>query len=107
MSIISVTGQEEFTTAVLKADKPIIVDFWATWCGPCKMVAPELEAIATEYEGKADIVKVNVDENQALAGQYSIMSIPTLIFFQGGKEVSRITGYRPRKDIAQSLEKLL
>jgi thioredoxin 1 len=71
------------------------------------MVAPEVEAVAAEYEGRASVAKVNVDEQQELAGQYSVMSIPTLILFKGGKEISRITGYRPRKDIAAALEKIV
>ncbi|HWR39538.1 MAG TPA: thioredoxin [Patescibacteria group bacterium] len=107
MAILSVVGQTQFETDVLKAEKPVVVDFWAAWCGPCKMVAPELEAVETEYEGQAVVAKVNVDENQPLAAKYNVMSIPTMIFFKDGKEASRITGYRPRKDIAQALENLL
>ena len=107
MATVAINGLTQFEADVLKAEKPVVVDFWASWCGPCKMVAPELDAVAEEYAEKALVVKVNVDENQALAGKYSVMSIPTLIFFQGGKEMNRITGYRPRKDIAQALEKLL
>lgn len=106
MSIITITNAVEFNDNVIKAGKPVLVDFWAPWCGPCKMVGPEVEAVAKNFEGRADVAKINVDEQQELASQYNVMSIPTLVFFKGGSEVARITGYRPQKDIAAALEKL-
>ena len=105
--MLTITNANEFNEAVLKSDKPALVDFWAPWCGPCKMVAPEVEAVAKNFEGRAVVAKLNVDENQDLAGQYNVMSIPTLIVFKGGNEVGRITGYRPQKDINDMLEKVL
>lgn len=105
--MLTITNVNEFNEAVLKSDKPALVDFWAPWCGPCKMVAPEVEAVAKNFEGRAVVAKVNVDENQDLASHYNVMSIPTLIVFKDGKEVGRITGYRPQKDINDMLEKVL
>jgi len=105
--MLSITNVTEFNEEVLKSDKPALVDFWAPWCGPCKMVAPEVEAIAKNFEGRAVVAKVNVDEQQDLASHYNVMSIPTLVVFKAGSEVGRITGYRPQKDIADILEKAL
>ncbi len=104
MSILNIANENEFNDKVLKADKPALVDFWAPWCGPCKMVAPEVEAVAQSYEGKAVIAKVNVDEQQRLASQYNVMGIPTVLVFKGGKEVNRIVGYRPRKDLSAAID---
>lgn len=104
MSILNIANENEFADKVLKADKPALVDFWAPWCGPCKMVAPEVEAIAQSYEGKAVIAKVNVDEQQKLASQYNVMGIPTVLVFKDGKEVNRIVGYRPRKDLSAAID---
>lgn len=90
MSVLHLT-QSEFTAKL--ADAPIaMVDFWATWCGPCKMLAPAVEDLGAKYEGKAVIAKVDVDENQGLAAKYGVMSIPTVIFFQNGVEVDRKVG---------------
>ncbi|QDR80177.1 thioredoxin [Sporomusa termitida] len=107
MSELTITSTGQFNDAVLKADKPVLVDFWAPWCGPCKMVAPEVAAIAQKFAGRAVVAKVNIDEQQALASQYNVMSIPTLIIFKAGSEVGRITGFRPQKDIGDMLEKVL
>lgn len=74
--------ESDFETEVLGADKPVLVDFWAPWCGPCRMVGPEVEAVAAEYAGRANVVKINVDEQPELAGRYGIMSIPTIIVFK-------------------------
>ncbi|MDF2568524.1 MAG: trxA 1 [Sporomusa sp.] len=107
MSLLTIASMTEFNDAVLKSDKPVLVDFWAPWCGPCKMVAPEVEAVAKNFEGRAVVAKVNIDEQQDLASQYNVMSIPTLVVFKGGSEVSRITGFRPQKDIGDTLEKAI
>src|SRR5690242_1187266 len=85
-------------------DKPVLVDFWAAWCGPCKMVAPILEQIGEEQSDKLRVVKVDVDENQRVSGQYGIMSIPTIVLFKGGTEVKRIVGYRPKDYILSQLQ---
>ncbi len=106
MSVINISSPAEFTQTIA-ADKPVLVDFWASWCGPCKMVAPEIEAVAEEYEGKAVIAKVNIDEQAELASQYNVMSIPTILIFKAGQEVNRLVGYRPRKDFSVALEKNL
>ncbi|QJW47387.1 thioredoxin [bacterium BFN5] len=104
MAVININGEADFNEKVLKADKPTLVDFWAPWCGPCKMVGPEVEALADIYEGKAVIAKVNVDENQQLAGKYNVMGVPTLIVLKNGEEVNRIVGYRPRKELSSALD---
>ena len=107
MSVITINSASEFNDNVLNSDKPVLVDFWAPWCGPCKMVAPELEAVAEEYEDKAVVVKINVDEQQQLASQYDVMSIPTLLIVKDGKEVNRLVGYRPRKDLMDAIDKII
>lgn len=97
----------EFETEVLQSDVPVVVDFWAIWCGPCKAIAPHVEAIASEYEGRAKAVKVNVDEEPELALRYGIQSIPTLLFFKDGKVQDMIVGVVPKQTIVQKLEALL
>ena len=92
-----------FEEAVLKADLPTAVDFWAVWCGPCKMIAPVLEEIAGEYEGKLQIAKLDVDHNNESAIKYGVMSIPTLILFKGGKAVERIVGFMPKEKLLTKL----
>jgi thioredoxin 1 len=94
-----------FEAEVLKSSKPVIVDYWAEWCGPCRMIAPVLEEIATEYGEKLDVVKLNVDENPAVAQRYQILAIPTLNVFQNGEVVKQIKGAKPKaallKDLAE------
>ncbi|NHM91436.1 MULTISPECIES: thioredoxin [Staphylococcus] len=84
-----------------------LVDFWATWCGPCKMIAPVLEDLANDYDGKADILKLDVDQNQATAAKFEVMSIPTLIVFKDGEPVDKVVGFQPKENLAQVLDKHL
>jgi thioredoxin 1 len=99
--------EETFEQEVLKATMPVLIDFWAAWCGPCKMIAPIVEELATEYEGKLKIGKVDVDNNQKIAMQYGIRSIPTLLIFKGGKVVEQIVGAAPKKTLVEKLSKHL
>ena len=103
---VEVTDQN-FQTEVLGNALPVIVDFWAPWCGPCRMIAPKLEEIAKEYEGKAVVAKVNVDNSPMVAGQFGIRSIPTLLYVKGGKIVDQVIGNLPKGDLEARLKNLL
>ena len=96
---IKVATDSTFEDVVLKNDKPVVVDFWAAWCGPCKLVAPEMEKLAAKYEGAIDIVKVDVDANPGLSRSFNIMSIPTIAFFAPGKQPMGVVGFRPAEQL--------
>ncbi len=99
--------EQNFGAEVLNADLLVLADFWAAWCGPCRMIAPIVEDLAQEYAGRLKVAKIDVDENPGLAARYNIMSIPTLGIFKGGKLVSRIVGYVPKAQLKQHLDAAL
>ena len=102
-NVVNVTDVS-FETDVLQSGVPVLVDFWASWCGPCKMVGPIVEELADDFAGKVKVCKLNVDENTKTAQAYGVMSIPTLILFKNGKEVDSVVGFRPKADLAELLE---
>ncbi len=104
MSNLHAFTDSSFKKDVLESDKPVLVDFWAPWCGPCRMVGPILEELSKEFAGKIKIGKVNVDENSKVAGQYGVMSIPTLLFFKGGKVSEQLVGALPKQELKKKIE---
>ncbi|MDR7418476.1 MAG: thioredoxin [Armatimonadota bacterium] len=96
--------EQTFESEVLKSEIPVLVDFWAEWCGPCRMVAPIVEELAGEYAGRLKVTKVDVDDNQRLAIRYSVMSIPTLGLFRDGEMIERIVGYMPKQELKRRLD---
>ncbi len=102
-----VATDTNFQTEVIDYELPVMIDFWAEWCGPCRMVAPHVEAVAQQFEGRAKVYKLDVDQEGEIAARYGIMSIPTLMFFKGGKPVDQIVGAQHQKAIADRLEKIV
>ncbi len=102
-----VINESNFEELVLKSDKPVLIDFWAEWCGPCRMIAPYVEQIATEYEGKAVVGKVDIEQNNDIATRYGIRNIPTLLFFKGGEVVDKQVGMTTKAALAGKLNALL
>ena len=104
--VLEVTD-ETFDTEIVNAELPAMVDFWATWCGPCKMVAPVVEELAKDYQGKIKVAKMDVDQNRQTPARFGIRNIPTLIFFKGGEVAQTIIGAQPKSAIENELKKLL
>lgn len=103
---LNITDQE-FDKEVIKSTIPVLVDFWAPWCGPCRMLAPVVDEISKEYEGKIKVVKVNTDENPESASNYQISAIPTLLFFKNGKVIKELVGVLPKEEIKKVLDEIL
>jgi thioredoxin 1 len=96
-----------FEAEVINSELPVVVDFWAAWCGPCRMIAPIMEELAVTYDGKAKIAKLDVDSNQELAAKFRIMSIPNVLFFKGGEVVDQIVGAMPKQQFVDRIEKMI
>jgi thioredoxin 1 len=105
LNIIQLT-QENFAAEVLQCSTPVLVDFWAEWCGPCKMISPVLDELAAEYDGRVKIAKVNIDEQQGLAAEYGIRAIPTLLLFQQGQVAEQIVGLKSKRDLKNSFDRV-
>jgi thioredoxin 1 len=104
--VLTFTDQN-FQAEVLESKEPVLVDFWAVWCMPCRAIAPSVDALATEFKGRAKVGKLNVDENQQVAARYGIRSIPTLLIFKDGRPVDQIVGVQPKAKLAEALERAL
>jgi len=104
MANVQEVDDKSFEAEVINSDVPVLVDFWAPWCGPCRMLSPTVDAIAQELDGKLKVVKVNTDDARAVAGKYNIMSIPVLMLFKGGKPVDQMVGVQPKLRIVQKIE---
>jgi len=100
-------GESEFDAVVVRSTLPVLVDFWAPWCGPCRMVGPVVEELSREYSGRLAVAKINTDENQSLAGKYQIKGIPTLMLFKNGEAVERITGAVPKAHLEELIKKYI
>ena len=107
MSKAAAVTTADFDKEVLQSDVPVLVDFWAVWCGPCRMIAPHVDAVAEEFAGKAKVYKVDTDAESDIAGRYNIMSIPTLLFFKDGKVADQLVGAVPKSEIANRLNRLV
>ena len=107
MGATKTVTDDTFDTEVLKSDKPVVVDYWAEWCGPCRMVAPVLEEIATEHADKINVVKINIDENPQVAQRYGILQIPTLNVFSGGEVVKQVIGAKPKSALLRDLAEFI
>ncbi len=107
MSNVMAFDSSNFDSEVVNSDVPVLVDFWAPWCGPCKMIGPIIEELSTEFGDKVKIGKVNVDDNQELAGKFGIRGIPTVMLFKGGEVANSFVGLRPKEDLAQALNDAL
>lgn len=107
MSDIVTITNDNFDEEVIKSDKPVLIDFWAVWCGPCKMIHPIVEELAKDYEGKLKVAKCDVDSNQQIALNYGVRSIPTLIIFKDGEVVDQIIGAVPKQNIASKLDPII
>lgn len=107
MSSAVALSSKDFDQEVLQSDLPVLIDFWAVWCGPCKMIEPHVNAVAQDYAGRVKVLKVNIDEEREIADRYNIMSIPTLLFFKDGKVVDQIVGAVSKNAITSKLEAVL
>jgi thioredoxin 1 len=105
INIVTLTA-DSFSKEVLQSPSPVLVDFWAEWCGPCKMIAPVLDELANEYQGRIIIAKVNIDDHPALAGEYGVRAIPTLLLFQNGQVAEQMVGMRSKRDLKASLDRV-
>jgi thioredoxin 1 len=100
-------GDSDFNKEVIESQQPVLVDFWATWCAPCRAIAPAVEELASQYKGKLKVAKVNIDDNQDIPQQYGVRSIPTLLLFKGGKVVEQIVGAVPKARLEEALKKVV
>ena len=107
MSLVTEVSDSEFEESVIQSDVPVLVDFWAPWCGPCKSIAPVVDELASEYEGRLKVVKVNVDENREAAAKYNVRGIPNLILFKGGETQEQIVGAVAKQELVQAIEKVV